>query len=186
MVPGLDIVQSGPRGQQASVFTRGTNSNHTLFLLNGIPINDQSTTQGLFDAGVNFIQNIYQVDVYKGANGAHFGPDAIGGAVNFITAIDYQNNLTVGGFSGKNNSIDGNYSTITDNDWHLNLKASLTNSETGSAKYGGKENDGVKNKQLNFNFAKWINDNLKFRSTVYSRQTTMYYMEWWCSYSRFS
>ena len=42
-VQGLDITQSGSIGQQSSVFMRGTNSNHTLVLLNGIPINDYST-----------------------------------------------------------------------------------------------------------------------------------------------
>ena len=35
---------------------RGTGSNHTLVMINGIPINDQSTTQGLHDFGVDFIQ----------------------------------------------------------------------------------------------------------------------------------
>ena len=45
------VIQSGPTGQQASVFMRGTNSNHVLVLLNGIPINDQSTTNGAFDLG---------------------------------------------------------------------------------------------------------------------------------------
>ena len=44
---GIDIKQNGQRGQLASLFMRGTNSNHTLVLLNGIPINDQSSTQGL-------------------------------------------------------------------------------------------------------------------------------------------
>ena len=63
-------VQSGPRGQQASVFMRGTNSNHTLVLLNGIPINDQSTTNGAFDFGQDFMFNVQRVEVYKGAAGA--------------------------------------------------------------------------------------------------------------------
>ena len=43
-IPNLNITQSGPKGQQASVFMRGTGSNHTLVMINGIPINDQSTT----------------------------------------------------------------------------------------------------------------------------------------------
>ena len=42
-IQGLGVSQSGPRGQQGSVFIRGTNSNHVLVLLNGIPINDYST-----------------------------------------------------------------------------------------------------------------------------------------------
>ena len=36
------------------MFIRGTNSNHTLVMINGVPINDQSSTQGLYDFGVDF------------------------------------------------------------------------------------------------------------------------------------
>ena len=42
-VAGVDVYSDGPTGQKTSVFMRGTNSNHTLVLLNGIPINDQSS-----------------------------------------------------------------------------------------------------------------------------------------------
>ena len=35
-VVGLDVYSDGPRGQKTSIFMRGTNSNHTLVLLNGI------------------------------------------------------------------------------------------------------------------------------------------------------
>ena len=35
-----------------------------------------------------FVQTIQQIEVYKGSNGAHFGPDAIGGAINFITDVN--------------------------------------------------------------------------------------------------
>ena len=59
IIPGVDIFQSGPIGQQTSVFTRGSESNHTLVLLNGIPINDQSVTDGLFDFGQDFIQTSF-------------------------------------------------------------------------------------------------------------------------------
>ena len=41
-VAGVDVYSDGPTGQKTSVFMRGTNSNHTLVLLNGIPINDQA------------------------------------------------------------------------------------------------------------------------------------------------
>ena len=40
LIPGLDVFQSGQKGQQTSIFTRGSESNHTLVLLNGIAIND--------------------------------------------------------------------------------------------------------------------------------------------------
>ena len=53
-IPSINITQSGPKGQQASMFIRGTGSNHVLVLINGVAINDQSTTQGLHDFGVDF------------------------------------------------------------------------------------------------------------------------------------
>ena len=36
---------------------RGSESNHTLVLLNGIAINDQSATNGLHDFGSGFCSN---------------------------------------------------------------------------------------------------------------------------------
>ena len=53
-VLGLDVYSDGPRGQKTSVFMRGTNSNHTLVLLNGIAINDQSSPKAMFDFGYDF------------------------------------------------------------------------------------------------------------------------------------
>ena len=71
LVSGLDVFQSGTKGQSTSIFTRGSESNHTLVMINGIAINDQSVTDGLHDFGQDFVQNIQQIEVYKGSNGAH-------------------------------------------------------------------------------------------------------------------
>jgi len=171
MIPGINLTQSGPKGQQTSLFVRGTGSNHTLVLLNGIPINDQSTTQGLHDFGVDFIQSIHQIEVYTGPNAVHFGPSAIGGAINFITAVDFKNGFEMNGNNNKNNAAKANYTFLTNNDWILNLKAGFINSETNSALVEGNEKDKSKNLSGNFNANKWINNNVKFRANVYSRQT---------------
>ena len=175
LIPGLDVFQSGQKGQQTSIFTRGSESNHTLVLLNGIAINDQSVTDGLHDFGQDFVQTIQQIEIYKGANGAHFGPSAIAGAINFITDIDYTNSYSVNSSLVenifRNNSINSNYSKITYNEWHLNFKAAANQSETNSAIAKGHEDDSAKNYQINLNSIKWINDNLKFKSTLYSRKT---------------
>jgi len=171
LVSGIDYYQSGQKGQTGTIFVRGSESNHTLVLLNGIPINDQSATNGIHDFGQDFIHTVQQVEIFKGSNGAHFGPDAIGGAVNFITDIDYQNTYSFNGFNLNNNSIDGNFTKITENDWHLNLKGAANQSITDSAIAKGIESDGSKNYQVNFNAIKWINENLKFKSVLYARDT---------------
>ena len=67
-VNSVTPIQSGPRGQQTSVFTRGTNSNHTLVLLNGIPLHDTSAENGLYDFGQDFLSNITAVEVYTGSS----------------------------------------------------------------------------------------------------------------------
>ena len=170
-VSGLDYYQVGQKGQQAGIFMRGSESNHTLVMLNGIAINDQSATNGLHDFGQDFIQTVQQIEVYKGSNGAHFGPDAIGGAINFITDIDYTNSYSVNGFSLKNNSADYNTTKITENGWHLNFKGAANQSKTDSAKALGHEADGTKNYQVNLNGNKWLNDNLKLKNTFYYRDT---------------
>ena len=175
IIPGLDVFQSGQKGQQTSIFTRGSESNHTLVLINGIAINDQSTTDGLHDFGQDFVQTIQQIEVYKGSSGVHFGPSAIAGAINFITAVDYINSYSISGSDDKNNSSNLNLIKITENGWHLNFKAANNQSKTDSAIAGGKEKDGVENYQYNFNGIKWINDNLKYKTTFYSRETTSDY-----------
>ena len=175
LIPGLDVFQSGQKGQQTSIFTRGSESNHTLVLLNGIAINDQSVTDGLHDFGQDFVQTIQQIEIYKGANGAHFGPSAVAGAINFITDIDYINSYSINSSLVdnifRNNSINGNYSKIIDSGWHLNFKGAANQSETNSAIAKGHEDDSSKNYQVNLNSIKWINDNVKFKSTLYSRKT---------------
>ena len=171
LIPGLDYYQSGQKGQTGAIFMRGSESNHTLVLLNGIPINDQSTTNGIHDFGQDFIQTIQQVEVYKGSNGSHFGPDAIGGAINFITDIDYNNGYSISGFNSHNNSINFNQTKITNNGWHLNFKGASNQMKTDSAIAKGSEKDGTQNYQVNLNGNKWINENLKFKSTFYGRDT---------------
>ena len=121
-VVGLDVYSDGPRGQKTSVFMRGSNSNHTLVLLNGIPINDQSSPKAMFDFGYDFLQGLQQIEIYKGASGAIFGPAAIGGAINFITDVDYENSFSLSGSDSRNNTINGNYTYITNNGWHHNIK----------------------------------------------------------------
>jgi vitamin B12 transporter len=165
---GMDVSQSGPTGQQGTIFLRGTNSNHTLVLLNGIPINDFSTPTGAFDIGPEFMFGVQQVEVYKGTAAAHWGADAIGGAVNLITTVDYDNKIAVGG-SEDSRTINGNYHTRHE-DWDINISAGTHESETQSALSGASEKDGVENKTVGINISRWF-DNINFRTNLMTRNT---------------
>jgi outer membrane cobalamin receptor len=167
-VQGVDVTQSGPTGQQSSVFLRGTNSNHTLVLLNGIPINDHSTPTGAHDVGQDFMYNVQQIDVYKGSAGAHWGADAVGGAINFRTTVDYDNRLSVSG-NGNNKTINGNYYKSI-NGYDLSITAGEHQSKNVSALSGAEERDGTDNKSISVNVSKWY-DLVHWRTTWFARNT---------------
>jgi vitamin B12 transporter len=82
-VPGLSVVQSGSAGQQTSVFTRGTESDHTLLLWNGIPLNDP------YFGGVNWqfvpLDGVERVEVVRGPFSALYGSNAVGGVVQVFS-----------------------------------------------------------------------------------------------------
>lgn len=93
---GMDIIRLGGPGQLTSVFTRGTNSNHTLVLIDGVRIN----TGGLGLAAVQNItpEMIERVEIVKSPRTTLYGENAIGGIINVITLKP--DGPDFGGFAG--------------------------------------------------------------------------------------
>lgn len=111
---GIDIGRNGGPGQATSVFLRGTESNHTLILVDGVRVNPGT----LGGAAVQNIapEMIERVEIVKGTRSALFGTDAIGGVINIIT----RRNRTAWGEasvgSGSFNSHSGFFAAGANND----------------------------------------------------------------------
>jgi vitamin B12 transporter len=83
-VPGVQAPRTGPLGQQASIFSGGFESNHTLVLFDGVRIDDPSTPEGLFDAGQDLLGGARRIEVVQGPLSAIYGSGALGGAINIV------------------------------------------------------------------------------------------------------
>jgi vitamin B12 transporter len=82
-VPGLDVTQYGTPGSLTSLFTRGTNSNQTLVLVDGVRLN--SPYFGGYDWSAQTTENIDRIEIVRGPFSALYGSDAIGGVVQIFT-----------------------------------------------------------------------------------------------------
>ncbi len=85
LVPGLNVVQSGGPGGVTSVFMRGTNSNQTKVLIDGIDVSDPSNAGATFDFGQLLASDIERIEVLRGPQSGLYGSDAIGGVISITT-----------------------------------------------------------------------------------------------------
>lgn len=80
---GLDFVHNGGAGQSSSLYTRGTNSDHTLVLVDGVRVG--SATLGYKNFASIPVAQIERIEVVKGPRAALWGSDAIGGVIQIFT-----------------------------------------------------------------------------------------------------
>jgi outer membrane cobalamin receptor len=110
--PSIDLRQRGADGIQADLSIRGSSFGQTLVLLNGLRINDAQSGHHNLDIPVP-LETISSVEVLHGAGSTLYGTDAMGGAVNFITApparTEIRARLGLGNFGFNQERIVGSY-----------------------------------------------------------------------------
>ncbi|MAB51855.1 MULTISPECIES: TonB-dependent receptor [Marinobacter] len=81
--PGLDITSNGSFGKNISVFTRGTGSESTVFLVDGVRL--RSATTGSTAWQYFPPQMVERVEIVRGSRSNLYGADAVGGVIQAFT-----------------------------------------------------------------------------------------------------
>jgi vitamin B12 transporter len=86
-VPSLVVTRNGGLGQPASISLRGGEAGQTVVLIDGVRVNDSSTTDDSAASALGdlLVNNIDRVEVLRGPQSTLYGSDAIGGVINVIT-----------------------------------------------------------------------------------------------------
>ena len=80
---GLETLSNGGSGTVSSLYTRGTNSNQTVILIDGVRL--VSATTGAASYNHIPLNQIERIEVVRGAASSVYGADAIGGVVQIFT-----------------------------------------------------------------------------------------------------
>ncbi len=115
--PGITFARNGGVGQATSVFIRGAESDQTVVLIDGVQLNDPSTTGGGFDFGNLLTSGVSRIEILRGAQSTLYGSQAMGGVINIITADpteSRQGEVNAEGGSHDTGYINGNIGGKTD------------------------------------------------------------------------
>lgn len=82
-LPGVSLARTGGIGQPTSLFLRGTNSSHTLVLVDGVRIG--SVGNGLAAFEQLPVEQIERIEIVRGPRSSLYGADAIGGVIQIFT-----------------------------------------------------------------------------------------------------
>lgn len=99
---GINMVQLGGYGQQASIFTRGAESDQTLVLRDGVRLN--GTTTGIASLGFIDTTDLKQIEILKGPASVLYGTDAIGGVVQLVSKTPEKSGAFITGEYGENDT----------------------------------------------------------------------------------
>ena len=156
-VPGLFFLQTGLAGGTGSVFIRGANSEHTLFMLDGLELNDPVSPARSFNFNLFNLGLIDRIEVLRGPQSSLYGSDALAGVINLISTEPEKNQVELAGLYGSYKTFKGDLrlSRVKKNLFYLlefNSDDSGGISQASSAYSGNQEADSYTQQSLSFKF----------------------------------
>lgn len=163
-VPGISVNRSGGPAGLSQIRTRGSESNHTLVLIDGMEASDPYL--GEFDFATLIADDVSRVEVLRGAQSALYGSDAIAGVVHYITLSGAERSGVSGRAEyGSNSSWDGAVRlghVAGPLDFAVSAGFQSTDGEPNAQ--GGRRDVGVANGVLSGRFVWTLADNARIRA----------------------
>ena len=99
-VTGIYVDQAGSAGGFMSMYLRGAENSHLLILLDGVRLNDPTTTRGsTYDLSSIDVNQIERIEVLRGPASAVYGGEALAGVIHFITRRAAVNGIAGTGYA---------------------------------------------------------------------------------------
>nr|WP_295110153.1 TonB-dependent receptor [uncultured Caulobacter sp.] len=170
--PGVSFTRNGGPGTTTSLNIRGAETQHTVVLIDGVKLNDPSSTQGGFNSGNLLAGDISRIEVLRGAQSTLWGSQAIGGVVNIVTAdptAPFQTSVDVEGGARQTGYLRAGIGGASDKVvWRL--AGGYYSTDGFSAWKTGKETDGYLNKGLSGRLRYRFSENVSAEvRSVYSK-----------------
>ena len=105
-LPELLQSKSDLQAANGSIFLRGTDSAHSLIVLDGVVLNDPTNPNRSFDISKLSLNNIQKIEILKGAQGMLYGANAVGGVIVLTSKTK-----STSAFSGSSLASYGTYQT---------------------------------------------------------------------------
>ncbi len=129
---GINVngVNSNP-GLNKNLYVQGAESKYTLFLIDGLAVQDPNGFGGASDLRNFSLENIERIEIVKGSMSTLYGSDAIAGVVNIITkkpdseALNIQGNASYGAYNTYNTGI-GMNGSMKGGSYSINFNREVT------------------------------------------------------------
>ncbi|MCR4396630.1 MAG: TonB-dependent receptor [Candidatus Saccharicenans sp.] len=157
-LPGIFFVQTGLAGGSGSLFIRGANSEHAVFMIDGLELNDPVSPSRSFNFNLFNLALIDRVEILRGPQSTLYGSDALAGVVNLVTANPEKNEISLSGLFGSFRTGQGNFKVARVwQDFCLQAEFNTLTTEgisqAGSRYPGNSEADGYSQQSLALKFS---------------------------------
>lgn len=177
-LPGITASPQGPFGNPSNLRIRGADGRYIAVYVDGIRVDDPTSTEVKFDFGSLLTSDIGRIEVLRGSQSALWGGSAVGGVINITTtgAIEEGFHQTVQAEGGSYGTASLGYGlTFKDDRAEFALNIAHLRTDGFSAAAAGTEADGASATRLSFSGRYQVSDALTLGLSAFRQETDQDY-----------